>query len=83
MKRLFWTTFASSVDTIILIALSLVATPVFISHFGEVGYGVFIFLNIFSIYGALSFFDLGMEGALMTHVASFEEQGEQERRRLW
>ncbi len=73
--RLFRNTLVSSADTIILIALSLVATPVFISHFGTAGYGVFIFLNIFSVYGALSFFDLGMEGALMTHVARFEVEG--------
>lgn len=79
MKRLFWNTLASSADTITLIVLSLIATPLFIKYFGPAGYGVFVFLNIFSIYGALSFFDLGMEGALMMHIAKYEINGEHDK----
>jgi O-antigen/teichoic acid export membrane protein len=79
VKRLFWNTLASSADTTILIVLSLLATPIFIKYFGPAGYGVFVFLNIFSIYGALSFFDLGMEGALMIHIAKYEINGEHDK----
>jgi len=76
VKRLFWNTIASSFDTAILLVLSLIVTPVLIKNFGVELFGVFVFLNIFSIYGALSFFDLGMEGALMTHVARYEAQNQ-------
>lgn len=75
MKRLLTNTLFSSADSVILIALSLLVTPILIAQFGIAGYGVFVFLSIFSVFGALSFFDLGMEGALMTHVARFEADG--------
>lgn len=76
MKRLFWNTIASSLDTAILLVLSLIATPILIKSLGVELFGVFVFLNIFSIFGALSFFDLGMEGALMTQVARHEAVGQ-------
>ncbi len=68
MKKLFNNTLASLVDYAILVALNLLATPLLIRYFGIDGYGAFVFLSIFSIYGALSFFDLGMEGSLMNYV---------------
>ncbi|MEE9443821.1 MAG: oligosaccharide flippase family protein [candidate division Zixibacteria bacterium] len=72
MKRLFKNTVFTSIDYFVLIVLNLLATPILIKHFGVDGYGAFVFLSIFSIYGALSFFDFGMEGALMNYVARFE-----------
>lgn len=75
MNSLFKNTLASSADTIILIVLSLIATPILIKYFGVEAYGVFIFLSIFSITGALSFFDFGMEGALMMHISRYEAEG--------
>ena len=72
MKRLFKNTVFTSLDYFILIVLNLLATPLLIKNFGIDGYGAFVFLSIFSIYGALSFFDLGMEGSLMNFVARFE-----------
>lgn len=68
MKKLFNNTLASLMDYAVLVALNLVATPLLIKYFGVDGYGAFVFLSIFSIYGALSFFDLGMEGSLMNYV---------------
>ncbi len=76
MKRLFNNTLFTSIDYLILIVLNLLATPILITHFGIDGYGAFVFLSIFSIYGALSFFDLGMEGSLMNFVARFEAEGD-------
>ncbi len=78
MKRLFNNTIVTSVDYFILIALNLVATPILISNFGIDGYGAFVFLSIFSIYGFLLFFDLGMEGSVMNYVARFEVASENE-----
>ncbi|RKX24438.1 MAG: hypothetical protein DRP45_08185, partial [Candidatus Zixiibacteriota bacterium] len=78
MKRLFNNTIVSSVDAFTLVALNLVATPILISHFGMAEYGVFVFLSIFSTYGLLSFFDLGMEGSLLNYVARFEAKGDHE-----
>ncbi|MFH1700235.1 MAG: polysaccharide biosynthesis C-terminal domain-containing protein [Candidatus Zixiibacteriota bacterium] len=72
MKRLFKNTVFTSLDYFVLIVLNLLATPILIKHFGVDGYGAFVFLSIFSIYGALSFFDLGMEGSLMNYVARFD-----------
>ncbi len=80
MKRLFANTLVTSLDYFILVALNLLATPILITHFGVEGYGAFVFLSIFSIYGALSFFDLGMEGSLMNYVARFDVAGD--RRKL-
>ncbi|MCK5126024.1 MAG: oligosaccharide flippase family protein [candidate division Zixibacteria bacterium] len=76
MKRLFNNSLFTSIDYFILIVLNLLATPILIAHFGIEGYGAFVFLSIFSIYGALSFFDLGMEGSLMNFVARFEVDGD-------
>ena len=76
MKRLFDNTSFSFIDYIVLVGLNLVATPFLIDNFGVEGYGAYIFLNIFSIYGALAVFDLGMEGSLMNFVARFQAAGE-------
>lgn len=76
MRRLFTNTVVTSIDYFILVVLNLLATPVLITHFGVAGYGAFVFLSIFSIYGALSFFDLGMEGSLMNFVARFDAAGD-------
>lgn len=75
MKRLFNNTLFTSFDLLILVLLNLAATPILIAYFGIDGYGVFVFLSIFTIYGALSFFELGMEGSLMNYVARFEAAG--------
>jgi len=75
LNRLLKNTLTSSADTIILIVLSLIATPILIKYFGVEAYGVFLFLSIFTITGALSFFDFGMEGALMMHIARYEAEG--------
>lgn len=76
MKRLFNNSLITFVDYAVLVVLSLVATPFLIENFGIDGYGAFVFLSIFSIYGALAVFDLGMEGALMNFVARFQAAGE-------
>jgi len=76
MKRLFNNTLFSSIDYFVLIVLNLLATPILIDNFGVAGYGAFVFLSIFSISGAMSFFDLGMEGSLMNYVARFEASGD-------
>jgi O-antigen/teichoic acid export membrane protein len=76
MKRLFDNTVITLVDYGVLIGLNLIATPILIANFGADGYGAFVFLSIFSIYGALAVFDLGMEGALMNYMARFQASGE-------
>lgn len=80
MKRLFNNTLVTAVDYGVLIILNLLATPILIQQFGIDGYGAFVFLSVFSIYGAMLFFDLGMEGSLMNYVARFHASGD--RRRL-
>ena len=76
MKRLFNNSLITFIDYVVLIGLNLVATPLLIENFGVDGYGAFVFLSIFSIYGALAVFDLGMEGALMNYIARFHAAGE-------
>ena len=78
MKRLFDNTVFSSLDAFVLVVLNLVATPILISNFGVSEYGVFIFLSVFSTYGMLSFFDLGMEGSLLNYVARFDAAGDRD-----
>jgi len=79
MKRFFDNTLFTLIDYLLLVALNLLATPILIRNFGVEGYGAFIFLSIFSIYGAFSFFDLGMEGSLMNFVARFEATGDRKK----
>ena len=79
MKTLFDNTLFSSIDATILVALNLLATPILIRSLGTAEYGVFVFLSIFSTYGLLSFFDLGMEGSLLNFVARYEAAGEREK----
>lgn len=71
MNKLFNNTVVTAADYLVLILLSLVSTPILVNHLGIEGYGLFVFLSIFSVFNALSFFDLGMEGALMTYVAKW------------
>jgi|GEM_PF-777887 len=75
MNRLFKNTVFTGLDYFVLIVLNLLATPILIKNFGVDGYGAFVFLSIFSIYGFMSFFDLGMEGSLMNYIARFETEG--------
>ena len=76
MNRFLKNSLFSTADIAIVLALSLIATPVLIAQLGVSLYGVFVFLSIFSVYGMLSFFDLGMEGALTTHVARLDSTAE-------
>jgi O-antigen/teichoic acid export membrane protein len=76
VKRLFDNSLITFVDYVVLVGLNLIATPLLIDNFGVDGYGAFVFLSIFSIYGALAVFDLGMEGALMNYIARFHAVGE-------
>ncbi len=79
MKRLFNNTLMTLFDYCVLVVLSIIATPILIENFGVDGYGAFVFLSIFSIYGALAVFDLGMEGALMNYTARFEVAGDHQK----
>ena len=76
MSRLFNNTIFTTLDYVVMIALSLLATPVLIEHLGVAGYGVFVFLSMFSFFGALSFFDFGMNGSIVTYVAKAEADGD-------
>ena len=79
-KRMFGNSVMTAVETSVLILLVLVATPILIGNFGVAAYGAFVFLSIFSVYGALYFFDLGMEASLTTYVARFDAA--EDRRKL-
>ncbi|MFQ5498603.1 MAG: lipopolysaccharide biosynthesis protein, partial [Candidatus Zixiibacteriota bacterium] len=81
MKRLFNNTVFSAMDAFALVCLSLLATPALIRSFGVDGYGVFVFLSIFSVYGLLSFLDLGMEGSLMNYVARYQAADDRDKLR--
>jgi O-antigen/teichoic acid export membrane protein len=72
-------TFITAVDYLFLIFLNLAATPILIRHLGVEGYGAFVFLSIFSIRGALNFFDLGMEGSLMNFIPRMITDGDDRR----
>lgn len=79
MNRLFKNTVFTGLDYFVLIVLNLLATPILIRNFGVEGYGAFVFLSIFSIYGFMSFFDLGMEGSLMNYIARFETEDDNQK----
>ena len=74
MNRLFNNTLFTALDYVVMIALSLLATPILIEYLGVGGYGVFVFLSMFSFYGALSFFDFGMNGSIVTYVAKADAE---------
>lgn len=77
MSRLVSNSIISAVDVIVMIVLSIISTPLLIDALGLEGYGIFVFLSIFSVFSALSFFDLGMEGALITCVAKAHARHDQ------
>ncbi len=79
MKKLFGNTLFSGIDAAILVVLNLLATPILIRSLGTAEYGVFVFLSIFSTFGLLSFFDLGMEGSLLNFVARYDAAGEKQK----
>ena len=71
-QRMFSNSMMTAIETAVLMVMVLIATPTLIKSFGVASYGAFVFLNIFSIYGALYFFDLGMEASLTTYVARYD-----------
>ena len=60
------------IDSIVLIIATLIAIPFLVHSLGLEMYGLFVFLNIFSIYGALLLFDFGLEGSVINYVARFD-----------
>ena len=71
-KRMFSNSMMTAVETAVLTIMVVLATPTLLENFGVASYGAFVFLNIFSIYGALYFFDLGMEASLTTFIARYD-----------
>ena len=69
MSLLFNNTIVSTLETATVVVSSLIATPFLISGLGVDAYGVYVFLNMFTIYGALRLFDFGLEGSVLNHVA--------------
>lgn len=75
MSRLTSNTLISAAETFSLIVAAIIATPIILKGLGTIGYGCFVFLSMFSMTGVLSFFDFGMEGAVMTSVARARAAG--------
>jgi len=71
-QRMFSNSMMTAVETAVLMVMVVIATPALLENFGVVSYGAFVFLNIFSIYGALFFFDFGMEASLTTYIARYD-----------
>jgi O-antigen/teichoic acid export membrane protein len=69
---MFSNSMMTAVETAVLTIMVVLATPTLVRNFGVGSYGAFVFLNIFSIYGALYFFDLGMEASLTTYIARYD-----------
>ena len=78
-KRMFSNSMMTVVETAVVMVMVVIATPILLEKFGVASYGVFVFLNIFSIYGALYFFDLGMEASLTTHIARYDAESDRKK----
>ncbi|MEW5797254.1 MAG: polysaccharide biosynthesis C-terminal domain-containing protein [Candidatus Zixiibacteriota bacterium] len=76
---MFSNSMMTAVETAVTMVMVIIATPALIENFGVASYGAFVFLNIFSIYGALFFFDLGMEGSLTTYIARYDASSDRKK----
>lgn len=79
MNKFLKNTFFVGFESVSLIFLNLMATPLLINGFGIDIYGIYIFLNLFSVFGALMLFDFGLEGALMTFISKHDANKETEK----
>ena len=66
-RNTIFTTFATAFRLIV----SFFITPFMILHLGKESYGVLTLIVTFSLSGALSFFSLGFQGALVKYVAEY------------
>ncbi len=77
MSQFVRNTLISASETVLLIIAAVITTPLILHALGDVRYGLYIFITMFSITGVLSFLDFGMEGALMTAIAKAEAVNDQ------
>ena len=73
-------TFYSSLDSLVLLILAFFNIALLNSTFGISGFGVYSFLMMFSVYGALVAFDFGIEGVLIYRIAKTSASDEDRQR---
>jgi O-antigen/teichoic acid export membrane protein len=62
---------SNSASTFLKLAISFLLTPFLILHLGREKYGLWLLLMSFSVSGTLSLLSLGLQSALIKHVAEF------------
>jgi len=67
-------------DSLVLLILAFFNIALLNSTFGISGFGVYSFLMMFSVYGALVAFDFGIEGVLIYRIAKTSASDEDRQR---
>ncbi len=70
-KRLARNTLSNGVSAAIRTVVNFLLTPILVLHLGKELYGVWILILSFSVSGTLSLLSLGMQAALVKHVAEY------------
>lgn len=78
VKRVANNAALSGLATTWKVLISFVLTPFLIHSLGSSAYGIWVLMLSFSVYGYLSLFSLGLQGALVKHVAEYRARNELE-----
>ena len=71
MSLIVRNTLYSSADSVVLMVLAFLNISILTSSYGVAGFGVYSLLIIFSVYGSLVAFDLGIEATVIHRIARF------------
>lgn len=74
LKVLARNTFSNAGATVAKLAISFILTPFLVLHLGKELYGIWTLLLSFSLSGTLSLLSLGVQAALVKHVAEYHAQ---------
>jgi len=67
-------TIFNTVSSLYIAALNFIIIPIIIKNLGVIEYGLIGVINLFSMVGYISFFDLGISNALPKYIAEYKSQ---------
>ncbi|MEQ6121659.1 oligosaccharide flippase family protein [Reichenbachiella sp. MALMAid0571] len=71
-KKIAKNTVISGIDLSVSIVFGFLVVPILLGRLGEEVFGIYSLILVFSVGGFLSFFDLGLEGALTKYLAKYD-----------
>ncbi|MEP1034521.1 oligosaccharide flippase family protein [Ekhidna sp.] len=71
-KKIAKNTLINGIDLSVSILFGFLVVPILLGRLGEEVFGIYSLIVVFSVGGFLSFFDLGLEGALVKFLAKYD-----------